>query len=173
MREKTSKNSEKLVFDATPLIYLSKIDYLEKLDQLGTEKIIPEKVFSEVVEEGKQSGEVDAERIGKAVEEGSFRVEEAEINEEHDKLSRADLQVLEIAEKEDGIAVMDEQYGRNIAEVEDIETRGTAYLVLRILKQEIIDMKEAKNAIDEIIDEGWYCSTSLYKDIIAKIKEIE
>ena len=160
------------VFDATPLIYLTKAGKLEDLRELDEEKAIPDKVYEEVVGKGKRKGKPDAEKIEKAVEKEVFNVVTTEVEESSENLSEADLGVLEAAEERNATAVMDEEYGRNMAEARDIQTRGTAYTVLKMQKQGTLTREEAENTIDKMIDKGWYCSTSLYKDIRSKIKEI-
>lgn len=165
-----------LVFDATPLIYLSKTESLRYLDELDDENIIPASVHREVVLKGKERGHEDALRIEKLIEEGTFEVQDVEEGEIHATvgegidLSRADLDVLELARKEGCTAVMDESYGRDIADIQGIETRGTIWLVFRFLENGIVFKDEAKGLVDSMIDEGWYCSTDLYKDIIKKIE---
>lgn len=165
------------VFDATPLIYLAKAEKLEKVEKLEGEKIIPEEVYQEVVLEGKEKGYPTAKRIEKAIEKNTFRVEtpEEEIGgkfSESSSISQADLQALELADEKSGTLIMDEEYGRNIAEAKGIKTHGTVYIILRLLKEEIIDGEEAERTFEKIIEEGWYCSTDLYKDIIRKIEEL-
>jgi predicted nucleic acid-binding protein len=159
-----------LVFDATPLIYLAKAGKLDKLEKLEEEKLIPEKVYIEVVEEAGK--EPDGQRIEKAVEKGILKTASAEAGNGSESLSKADLQVLKIAEEKEAVAVMDEEHGRNVADVRDIKTHGTAFIILRMQKKQIISKKEARETIEKIIDEGWYCSTDLYKDIMNKIEEI-
>jgi len=162
-----------LVFDATPLIYLAKSELIEKLEAIDQEKVIPEKVYEEVVKEGMEINEPDAERIEKAVQEDIFSVENCKSEVlENERFSEADIQVLTLAEKKDATAVMDEEYSRNIAEVKGIETRGTAYIILKLLKENEISEDRARETVDKMIDEGWYCSTDLYKEIIKKIDEI-
>lgn len=164
-----------LVFDATPLVYLAKADRIEELDALEEEKIIPEKVYTEVVEEGKKTGEPGAEKIEEAVEQGVFRVTDAESyaeKQENSSLSQADIEVLSLAEEKDATAVMDEEHGRNVARARDVNIRGTAYLVLKLLKQGQVTPEQARSTIDTIIEEGWYCSTDLYKEIMNKINQL-
>ncbi|WP_206662612.1 hypothetical protein [Halorubrum sp. BOL3-1] len=55
--------------------------------------------------------------------------------ERHDGLGDADVAVLVCADARDAVAVMDEAVGRSAAEVERIETRGTAYVVLAAVKR--------------------------------------
>lgn len=163
------------VFDATPLIYLAKADKLEEVEALERKKVIPEKVYEEVVTEGRERGEPDAKKIDKLVRDGVFEVGESGKNNTEDAkfLSEADLSVLELAKQKNATAVMDEEYGRNIAEVEGIQTRGTEFIILKLLKKDILTGEEAKETVDRIIEEGWYCSTSLYKEIIDKIERVD
>ena len=159
------------IFDATPLIYLAKSEKLEKVAKLEEEKAIPEKVYKEVVENSK--GEPDAQRIEKQVKNGKFKIQETEVEKTVEGLSQADLQVLKIAEEENATAIMDEENGRNLAKAKGVQTRGTAFIALKTQKKGIITEKESKNIIDEMIDQGWYCSTDLYKEIIRKIEMID
>ena len=50
----------KIVTNASPLIFLAKIDKLELLIELFEEVIIPVQVFAEVVTKGKEKGMDDA-----------------------------------------------------------------------------------------------------------------
>ena len=44
-----------LVFDATPLIYLAKVEKLHLLRDIGKKRVIPRAVFEEVVVKGKEA----------------------------------------------------------------------------------------------------------------------
>jgi predicted nucleic acid-binding protein len=72
----------------------------------------------------------------------------------NENLSEVDAAVLAYAESHDGVAVMDEQYGRDVAAVEHIQTRGTAYQVLKLTKQGAIQVDEARTILDAMIEEG-------------------
>jgi predicted nucleic acid-binding protein len=68
---------------------------------------------------------------------------------------------------------MDEKRGRTVAEVEDIDVRGTAFLLLRSVKNGQKASEEAEEILDDMIDSGWYCSTSFYSKILDKLDELE
>lgn len=164
-----------LVFDATPLIYLAKADGIRLLEELDEELVIPQTVFEEVVKKGLENDEPDARKIQILVEEDVFEVRNCELEgflERNSNLSSADKQVLKIADETGSVAVMDEAYGRKVAESEGIETRGTAYMVLKLQRLDVLIDEESKELIDKIVDQGWYCSSGLYKDILNKIEEI-
>jgi predicted nucleic acid-binding protein len=161
------------VLDATPLIYLAKAESLDVLD--GFEVVTTEGVYDEVVVRGKENEAPDARRIEKY----EIEVREAPKNEtyerlsETDRLSEVDAEVLAFADSEDAIAVMDEKRGRTVAEVEGIDVRGTAFLLLRSVKNGRKKSEEAEEILDDMIDSGWYCSTSFYSKVLDKLDELD
>ncbi len=168
------------VFDATPLIYLAKVDRLALVEHLDASCVIPERVYEEVVTSGIEAGYPDARRIERSVDADRFDVVSVEMGEgslpsrlgEHDNLSDADVAVLACAAEHDGVAVIDETYGRDVAATEGITTRGTAYLVLTLTKQGAVTVDEARTVIDAMIGEGWYCAPDVYTRIVGKLDEI-
>jgi predicted nucleic acid-binding protein len=117
------------VFDATPLIYLAKIDRLGLVQHLDEACVIPDRVYEEVVETGIEQGYPDARRIERCVEDDLFDVVPVEPTtlvsrlQRNDNLSDADVAVLACAAAHDGVAVMDETYGRDVAATEGINPR--------------------------------------------------
>ncbi|MFB6309128.1 MAG: DUF3368 domain-containing protein [Haloarculaceae archaeon] len=167
------------VFDATPLIYLASVERLELATALDAECCLPERVYEEVVTTGIESGHADARRVQRAIDEDVFAVESCPDTDltqrltELESLSDADVAVLALAATVDGIAVMDEQYGRSIADAEGIPTRGTAYVVLSAQQAGLIDASETRTVVDQLLEEGWYCAPDLYAAIRSKIDDIE
>lgn len=166
------------VFDATPLIYLAKADRLSLLEYLDGRRLIPEPVYDEVVTGGVDAGYTDARRLERAVDEGAFEVvpvPETPLSDrlgENPNLSPADVAVLGCAEAHAGTAVMDEAYGRDVAAVEGIETRGTAYLVLSLVERGATDASTARATIDAMLDAGWYCAPDLYATLVQKLEDL-
>jgi len=160
------------VFDATPLIYLAKASQISLLSNRSENRVIPRLVYEEVVTTGIEAGYPDARRIEQEVDENHFTVEEAPPNALFDRISSnarmsaADAAVLALADEKSGIAVMDEAYGRRVAETESVETHGTAYLLLALVADGAIDAKDAIEAFDDIVEAGWYCSTNLYAKVM-------
>lgn len=166
------------VFDATPLIYLAAAERLQLVDELPVPCVVPEPVHEEVVTKGIERGHADARRVERAVDAGVLEIRSVAVTDTFDRLRRnenlseADAAVLAFADEHGATAVMDDQYGRNVADAEAIETRGTAYLLLRLLAADVIDGDEAQETIDAMLDEGWYCAPDLYAKITRKIDEL-
>ena len=164
------------VFDATPLIYLAKVDRLALVEHLDASCVIPERVYEEVVETGLDQGYPDARRIERSVD--ADRVDTVSVEttpllsrlQENNNLSDADVAVLACTDAHDGVAVMDETYGREVAAAEGITTRGTAYLVLKLASEGTISVDDARMVIDAMIDEGWYCPPDVYVKIVQKLE---
>lgn len=166
------------VFDATPLSSLATVDRLTLVQHLEMSCVIPERVYEEVVETGIEQGYPDARRVERSVEDDSFDVAAVETTsllsrlQQNSNLSDADVAVLACADAHDGVVVMDETYGRDVAATEDITTRGTAYLVLKLAKQGAISVDDARTVIDTMIDEGWYCAPDVYTKIVQKLDSL-
>lgn len=161
----------KLIFDATPLIYLCKVRVLEKLTQLRITNIIPLSVYKEVVEKGKENEE--ASYIQKLVDEKVFEI--AKVNDKIESLSynplldEADVDVLSLAKQQNCIAIMDEKAGRSSAAIEHIKHAGSIFILFKLLKSKIISKTELRKILDKMIEEGWFCSTDLYAYILSRL----
>lgn len=167
-----------LVFDATPLIYLGKAARLDVLSNLERELVVPARVYREVVGDGMKRGYADPERINKRLRDGLFEQRVVEDGERFERLvqntalSPADVAVLLLADERDGTAIVDEQHGRDIADVEGIETRGTAYLPLSLVERGALEADEGRETIDAMLDAGWHCAPDLYAKILRKLDDL-
>lgn len=167
------------VFDATPLIYLANADRLSHIQHLDDPCVIPERVYSEVVETGMEYEYPDARRVERCIEADQFEVVTTPTNDlfsrlqSNDHLSTADAAVLAYATQHDAVAVMDEAYGRDVAATEEIQTRGTAYLVITLAKRGDISTEDARNTIDDMLEAGWYCAPAFYAKILRKLETLE
>ena len=170
---------EPLVFDATPLIYLARADRLVPVARLADECLVPEPVYDEVVTEGLDAGYPDARRIEAVVEADHLSVREmpesdfADRLQRNDGLSDADVAVLAVAAATDGTAIMDERRGRQVARVEETPVHGTAFLVLALLRDDVLDRQETLGTVDEMLDAGWHCSTDLYARSRERIEALD
>ena len=166
------------VFDATPLIYLAKVDRLALVQHLEASCVLPERVYEDVVETGLEQGYPDARRIERSVDADRFAILSVETTalltrlQNNSNLSDADVSVLACADAHDGVAVLDETYGRDVAAAEGITTRGAAYFVLKLANEGTLSVADARTVIDAMIDEGWYCAPDVYAKIVQKLESL-
>lgn len=165
-----------LIFDATPLIYLGKVNLIEKVKHFPEDKYTPKSVYREVVEEGKKSGKPEVFVIEALVRSEIIKIkapaDKKYINHmrENPKIHEGDADVLALAHELNGIALMDDEEARGMAEIEGIEHHGTIYLLLRMRKMELLTKEDALAGLNEMIRMGWRCSTELYAEMLMAIK---
>ena len=169
------------VLDATPLIYLAKAERLDVIETLDEPRLVPEAVHHEVVTAGVEQGYDDTRRIERAVEDGLINVVAVDTDDSpvatrlarHPGLSDADIAVLACADARNAVAVIDEPAGRSAAEVENVETRGSAYLVLAAMMDGALSTAEGRDAVDAMIDHGWYVAPDVYTKTVGKLESFE
>ena len=164
------------VFDATPLIYLGKVNLLENVMLFPEDKYTTKSVYREVVDEGKNRGETEAFLIEKLVKSGAIKLRNPSDKRyrsslmENPKIHTWDADVLALASELNGIALMDDEKARGMAEIEGIEHHGTVYILLRMMKMELLSKEETLDSLNEMIRMGWRCSTELYAEILMALK---
>jgi predicted nucleic acid-binding protein len=163
-----------LVFNSTPLIYLSKAGLCKIIENLRAEKLTSPLVKQEVVDKGKLKGVPDAIALEKLFDRGVFKVCEPKDKAFLSQLSLtrglhvADAQVLALAKEYEGLAVIDDEVARKTAKVYQINYVGTPYILARAVFEEIINKEQAKRAVNDMVSAGWRCSLESY----AKIMEL-
>ncbi len=165
--------NEPSIFDATPLIYLGKARILDKIQLLSRRNIIPTRIFEGVVSKGKQRGDADAFYVEELVRCGLLEVQEVpeqrQVLKENQNLSPADIDVLSLAHQLRGRAITDDQAVRLAAAIENIPVGGTLSIVLGLVKRGEITRQECRQLIETMIEQGWYCSVSMYARILQKL----
>ena len=66
--------------------------------------------------------------------------------------------MLALASELDGIALMDDEEARGMAEIEGIEHHGIIYLLLRMMKMGLLTKEETIDSLDEMLHGGWLCT---------------
>ena len=112
-----------LVFDATPLIYLGKINLIEKIKDLPEVKCTTKSVCIEVVEVGKNIGRQEAFVIEKLIKSKIIKLripanrQYTSTLRQNPKIHEADADVLALAVELNGIALLDDEEARGMAEI--------------------------------------------------------
>ena len=165
-----------LIFDATPLIYLGKVNLIEKVKHFHEDKYAAKSVYREVVEEGKKSGRPEVFMIENIIKSGVIKIktpaDKRYVNHllENPKIHTGDADILALASELNGIALMDDEEARGMAEIEGIEHHGTIYQLLRMMKMKLVTKEEALAGLNEMIRMGWRCSTELYAETLMGMK---
>lgn len=167
-----------LVFNSTPLIYLTKVGLSKVLENLKGEKVTSPEVKREVVDEGKRKGVPDAVVLEKLFGSKVFRVVEPKDKEFLSRLLKTrglhvtDAEVLALAKELNGLVVVDDEVARKTAKVYGIEYVGTPYVLVRAVLKGLVAKERAKQAVNEMISAGWRCSVETYARIMEVLEKV-
>lgn len=167
-----------LIFNSTPLIYLSKAGLSGIIENLQEEKLTSPLVKSEVVDKGKQKGVPDAIVLEKLFENGVFKLYNPEDKLFLSRLSKtrglhaADAEVLALAKEHSGRAVIDDEVARKTAKVYKISYVGTPYILARAVSEGFLSKEQAKSAVKDMVSVGWRCNVETYAKIMELIDKM-
>ena len=163
----------RVVSNATPLIYLAKIGRLELLKRAFAEVIIPEQVRKEVVDKGKKLKHEDAFVIEKAINEGWLRVLKTDLLESPIELETGEIAVISLAKRMRIEEVLiDETLARTAAKLLDLRARGTIFVLLRALEDEIINLDEFLDLLHQLAGKGFRLQEVIYLEAIRQARRI-
>jgi predicted nucleic acid-binding protein len=147
-----------VVSDAGPLIHLAQIGQLQLLKNLFKHVSITAKVKNETVDEGINCGFVDAQIIGKAIQDGSITVDHVS---EHlsgsierlvigENISHADAETLLMAKNKDTELLVDDKVVADLAKMYGLRIWNTWTILLESLNEGFIEVQDINNAIDQL-----------------------
>lgn len=174
-----------LVFDSTPLIYLTKSSLAELLKDISEQKFTTARVFEEVVREGEKKKAPEASFLETLFNEEIIKVhnisnnrflnyvKEMAAESEMQPLHEAEAEVLCLTKELNGIAIADDQIARSVARILGIELHGTGYILGKIFATGKIDKEKLIEKVKEMRDSGWYVSAEDYLKIIDYFKNLK
>ena len=168
-----------IVSNTSPLIWLSKVGRITLLKKLFGEIIIPEEVYKEAVERGLQEGFSDALAIKECVDQGWIKI--SKLNEREIKLCQkmmehafeihpGEAQAIILARGLGVLLLMDESSGRAFAETLGLRVRGTLYVVMKALREKLLDRVEAKEIVLALVSKGFRIEPKLLARILREIE---
>ncbi|MCS4540893.1 MAG: DUF3368 domain-containing protein [Euryarchaeota archaeon] len=176
----------KLILNASPMIHLTKAGYswiLKKLKKVVNEIVIPEEVYVDVVINGKEKGALDAYMIEKLVENKIITViklkdkkffnfvKNAATNFKQ-PLHEGEAATIALAKEKNGVAIIDEAIGREIAKVMDVKTRGSVYLFILLYKRKLVKKKLVIQAFEDMIKSGYRLSPKDYEIVKKELEKL-
>lgn len=167
-----------LIFDATPLIYLTRIGLSNLLETLPVPKFASRSVFTEVVEHGKAKGHADALALAHLFEVKAINIVDPSDNSilralrKVRGLEQADADTLAAAKEHDYRAVVDDLLARSVARTYSIDFVGTPFILLLATQNRLLSKPEALRAVDDMVEAGWRCGPELYREITRTIKTV-
>lgn len=165
----------KVVLNAAPLIYLTKIGKLLLLKKLFGRIIIPQEVFNEVVIKGKEEGFSGTLITEEEIEKGWIAIKKVRMDMRllrfAPELDKGEIEVITLARKiRPELVIIDDACGRSIAESAGLNVKGTIYVLLKAYKNKLLSEEEIIELVDKLILAGFRIAPELYVNILKEIK---
>lgn len=154
-----------MICNATPLIFLAKINKLKFLRDLFNTVTIPENVKKEVLKETK-SGYV---QIKNALEEGWIKVEDPKDNQDL-QLGEGENSAINLARERREALIIDDALAIKVAQEFDIETLRTTTIIFKVINKRIINKEEGIELLNKLIENDYYISNEHYARILTRLK---
>jgi predicted nucleic acid-binding protein len=163
-----------LVFDASPLIHLTKTGKIEYIIQAFGPITISTTVYAEVITKGLDHGYADAALLKRYHEGKKIHCKEVEdkINPFKGYLHDAEYHSIQIAEHEKALLVIDERKGRIIAKQKNVPFQTTLGMMLILLKEKKIDPAHYLDNLNKYAENGWI-STQVRDEFKNKVNKDE
>ena len=160
-----------LVIDASCLITLAKIGRLNLLDQLAEQIVIPDAVYTEVVERGAgRPGHAEvaqASWISRRTVRGHTIVDGLEV-----ELGRGESEAIVLArELNADFVIIDDAKARQVAEAEGVRVIGLLGLLLTAKERGVL--QAVKPVLNEMINVGFYLGEAVYRNVLRQAREDE
>ncbi len=159
----------KIVSNASPLIFLAKIEKIELLDKYEIK--IPQQVYEEI-NKGTKIGKEDAQKIESLINGKIIKVEETTIDKEIEKqnMGKGEKAVISLAiNQKINIVLLDERKARRIAKFYKLKPKGTIGILIEAWKTAQISKQELKDSIQKLVKEGYRINETLLLEILNKI----
>ncbi len=137
--------------------------------ELFSEAAVPDSVADEVVLAGIRVGAPEAAGIEGLFENGRLRRVSARRSslgrrlEGNPRLSRADRDSLVLAHATGARILADDAAVRSAAKRLGIPLGGTLFVLVRLVEERRVEPQAGVAYLDRLIDEGWFCSPTLYR----------
>jgi len=165
---------DKVISNATPLIYLAKANELGLLQSIIKQVFIPKAVYRKVVVEGKRLGEKDAYRVERAITQGWMIVQDIKIIYPVEiTIHPGEVEVISLA-KEKGIetVLMDTAKARAASEMAGLRPIGTLWLLLKAVKNHLLSFDQFLSTFEAIVQSGFYLKEEVYLKAVRKAREL-
>ncbi len=160
--------TDKVIINASPLIFLSRSHHLALLKSFADEVWVPEPVAKEILQRGQQ--DITAQAIKKTAWLITQPVEHSPISILEWRLGAGESAVLALGLTHTGTEVIiDDLAGRRCADSLDIPVRGTLGLVLTAKKRGVIP--KARPVIEDMMGAGLYLSKQILEQALKRVDE--
>lgn len=154
--------------DSSVIIHLARIGKLRLLSLYFKKIKITQDIEQEIIKDGKVGYEEIKKGIGKWIEIKKV----GQFTEKTGILSSADIELIKMAESEKDFILTNDENIILFAKAREIETMWLTTFLILCVKKKLIDKKEAKQILHDLVKCGCYIRTDTYASVQDIIDEI-
>ena len=169
---------QRFVFDASPLIHLTKAGLSRLIVDLEGEKYTVPAVIGELIKKGKELDYPGAAITESLVEQGTLRVkappglEVDRITRLHKDIHAGESEVIALAREMSAIGILDDRVARAVAKIHGVRVEGSYGVVLRATAKGLISAEEAEEALRALVTSGWRCDAELFAALLVSVRHL-
>jgi len=158
-----------VVKDAMVLIHLSKLTLLETSCELFRRILIPELVYRETVEMGKNGGYEDATLIEESIKNNLIEVQDVKNSKLIDRAKKFNIQGGEAEavalywQESAGFLATDDDNVREKRTLLELDLISTPVIIWKLLKEGRIERKKFVESLDVLREIGWFSNAVIDK----------
>ncbi|MBI2574374.1 DUF3368 domain-containing protein [Candidatus Woesearchaeota archaeon] len=163
-----------IVSNATPLIYLAKIQKLYLLRMIFREIVISEDVKKEVVDEGKRLGKSDAAAVEESIGAGWIKVRRVPSYLPLPiELDKGEISIISLAKGiKASYVLIDEIPARAAAKLVGLQPRGTIFVLLAAVKKKELSFEEFLECLNSLVEEGFRLREEIYINAVEEARKM-
>ncbi|MHA1278639.1 MAG: hypothetical protein ACTSQI_16005 [Candidatus Helarchaeota archaeon] len=158
-----------IVFNATPLIYLTKIQKLDYIIELYDTILISQKVHDEVVKRGKKLQKIEVSKVEQFIEEKKIQIKKVAIKTSSfpSNLHPGEVETIQLAMNLPSKILIDDRPAYNYCKLLNLDVIRTVGILVELFLQNRINKVKLKENIIKLTIEGFWITS----DILARIEE--
>lgn len=166
------------MLNASPIIYLCKCGLARSLKGLkpSFRFVTTPEVYDEVYTRGLERAVEEAEQLKELFDGGIIEVVPPKSpgkivagDVSSSGVHPGEASVINLAAELEGTAIIDDRRAKRVARILGVQLSGTPGIVIEFVRARIISKREAKDAVERMVDSGWYCSAKVFSGIIESI----
>ncbi|MCO6042240.1 DUF3368 domain-containing protein [Thermococcus alcaliphilus] len=151
----------RIVFNTSPLIFLEKLKYLDKIFDVFSEVIIPKAVYDEI----RAKNDKSSKKIAELINMGKIKVLQVKVNaEEIAGLHKGESEAIILAKRNNCWVALDDLKARKVARSEGVKVIGTLG-ILKLLKELNLAEFESEDLFKELTRVGFRIKKELFFEI--------
>lgn len=166
-----------VVADSTCIIYLAKVGKLDLPKVVYGTVLIPGEVYNETVARGKEKKFIDAEIVGKAVEEGLIVVKELSKTQKTEAkrlcslaaIGRGEAEAIILAKDSKSELVIDDAVALAVAKLYGLKTLWTTTLILEAVRRGALTKRDGRRMIENLVTSGYRLSVDVLVELLREL----